>query len=119
MLAKLGIYTIGSGFSLALAARIVPGAAYSGGWEFLALAGFAIALLNLAVAPILKILALPLRILTLNLFSLVIDMAMVWVANAILPELVLTGIIPLFWTTLIVLIVNSILWQIFSPSFKS
>lgn len=119
MLAKLIIYTIGSGFALYVSARFVPGVEFSGAWGILAVAGFAIALLNLAIAPALKLLSLPLRILTLNLFSLVIDMSMVWLADALVPELRIHGIWPLFLATIIIMLTNSILWTISSPSFKS
>jgi len=119
MLGKLIIYTVGSGLAIYVSARFVPGVQYSGGWEILALAGFCIALLNLAIAPILKILSFPLRILTFNLFSLVIDMSMVWVANALVRELTIHGLLPLLATTLIIMAFNSILWTTLSPSFKS
>jgi putative membrane protein len=118
MLAKLITYTIGSAFALFVATRLVPNVEFSGGWQILAVAGFAIALLNLAIAPILKILSLPLRVLTLNLFGLVIDMSMVWLADALIVELRIHGILALLATTLIIMIVNSILWQISSPSFR-
>ncbi|MCU0653386.1 MAG: phage holin family protein [Candidatus Pacebacteria bacterium] len=120
-LAKMVAYTLGSAMALFFAQRVVPGVTYTGGWEILAIAGFAIALLNLAVAPILKILSLPLRILTFNLFSLVIDMAMVWSADVLLGgQFEIAGLIPLFWTTLFVAVLNFLLWTlILSPSFKS
>ncbi|UMX48148.1 MAG: phage holin family protein [Candidatus Nealsonbacteria bacterium DGGOD1a] len=119
MLGKLIAYTIGSGMGLYVAARFVPNIEYSGEWQILLFAGFCIALLNLAIAPILKLLSLPLRILTLNLFSLVIDMSMVWLADALVPELRIQGIWPLLAATLTIMIFNSILWTILSPSFKS
>ena len=118
MLAKLFAYTIGSGLGLYAAVRFVPGVEYSGGWEILAIAGFAVALLNLAIAPVLKLLSLPLRILTLNLFGLVIDMSMVWLADALVPELRIHGLGPLLAATLIIMIFNYILWTILSPSHK-
>jgi len=58
-------------------------------------------LLNFFVKPILKAITLPLRIITLNLFSLVIAMGLVWVIDILSRELTINGIIPLFWTTLI------------------
>jgi len=119
MLRKLIVYTAGSGFGLYLAVNFIPQINYSGGWPTLAIAGFCIALLNLTVAPILKILSIPLRVLTLNLFSLVIDMSMVWLANALIPELTIAGIGPLLAATVIILLLNSILWLILSPSFRS
>ncbi len=120
MLAKLVAYTIGSGTALFFAALYIPGVTYTGSWMVLAAAGFAIALLNLAIAPILKLLSLPLRILTFNLFSLVIDMLMVWLADLLIPELNIAGVIPLFWTTIAIMALNYIIWTlILSPSLKS
>ena len=119
MIGKLIIYTVGSGLALYVATRFVPNIEFGGTWGVLAVAGFLIALLNLAIAPILKILSLPLRILTLNLFSLVIDMSMVWLADALVPELRIHGLLPLLVTTLIIMAFNSILWITLSPSLKS
>ncbi|MFA6376319.1 MAG: phage holin family protein [Candidatus Paceibacterota bacterium] len=119
MIGKLIIYTVGSGLGLYVATRFVPNIEFSGTWGVLAVAGFLIALLNLAIAPILKILSLPLRILTLNLFSLVIDMSMVWLADALVPELRIHGLLPLLITTLTIMAFNSILWITLSPSLKS
>jgi len=58
-------------------------------------------LLNCFVKPILKAVTFPLRIITLNLFSLVIAMGLAWFTDIISLELVISGLIPLFWTTLI------------------
>lgn len=65
-------------------------------------AGTALGILNAIAKPILNKITFPLRIITLNLFSLVIAMAMVWVVDIFSPELVISGIVPLFWTTIIV-----------------
>lgn len=85
-----------------LAQRYVQGVEFTGPWQTLALAGLALGLINFFIKPILKIITLPLKILTLGLFGLVINMLMVWVVDIIFPELIIPGIIPLFWTSLIV-----------------
>lgn len=64
--------------------------------------GVFLGFLNSTVRPILNKITLPLRIITLNLFSLIIAMGLVWITDIIFPELIIKGIIPLFWTTLIV-----------------
>jgi putative membrane protein len=112
VLVKLITYTVGSGLALWVAARYVDGVNYTGNWQILALAGFAIALLNLAIAPVLRVITLPLRILTFNLFSLVIDMAMVWLADAVILEMDIKNIPALFWTTLIVMVFNAFLSRV-------
>lgn len=71
--------------------------------------GAFLGVLNAIAKPILNKIAFPLRIITLNLFSLVIAMAMVWITEIIFPVLKINGLIPLFWTTLIVWILSFIL----------
>jgi len=78
------------------------GIEFTASWQILLLIGFALGLINFFIKPILKIITLPLRILTFGLFSLVINMLMVWTVDILFPELVISGIIPLFWTTVII-----------------
>ena len=74
--------------------------------------------LNFFIKPILNKIALPLRILTLNLFSLIIAMGMLWITDTVFPELEIVGIISLFWTTLIVWGISFILLK-WMPNRKS
>ena len=85
-----------------LAVNFVPGVDFTGSLKSLAIAGVLLGLVNFFVKPILKIVTLPLRMLTLGLFELVINMAMVWAIDIFYSELIITGLLPLFWTTLIV-----------------
>jgi len=71
-------------------------------WQILLLVGGVLGLINFFLKPILKAITLPLRILTFGLFSFVINMLMVWIADILFLELVITGLIPLFWTTAII-----------------
>jgi putative membrane protein len=64
--------------------------------------GAFLGILNGIVKPIINKIAFPLRIITLNLFSLVVAMAMVWITDVIFPELVISGISAYFWTTVII-----------------
>jgi len=85
-----------------LAERFVPGVSFTGDWKTLIIAGGILGLLNLFIKPILKIITIPLRILTFGLFGLVINMLIVWVTDIIFPELIIRGIVPLFLTSVIV-----------------
>lgn len=85
-----------------LAQRYVPGVEFTGSWQTLAISGLILGLLNFFIKPILKIITWPLKILTFGLFSLVINMLIVWAVDIVFPELIIPGIIPLFWTSLIV-----------------
>jgi len=66
-------------------------------------------LVNSFIKPILKIITLPLRILTFGLFGLIINMLMIWLVDIFFPELIIAGLIPLFWLTFIVWILSFLL----------
>ena len=78
------------------------GIEFTASWQILLLIGFALGLINFFIKPILKMITLPLRILTFGLFSLVINVGIIWTVDILFPELVISGIIPLFWTTVII-----------------
>jgi putative membrane protein len=85
-----------------IAVSFVPGVEFTGSLKGLAIAGCLLGLINFFVKPILKLVTLPIRMLTLGLFEIIINMAMVWVIDIVYAELIVMGIIPLFWTTLVV-----------------
>ncbi|MDP3901247.1 MAG: phage holin family protein [bacterium] len=85
-----------------LATQFVPGVAFNGTWQVLVVTGLILGFLNGILKPALKILTLPLTILTLGLFALVLNMLLVWVVDILFAELVIQGLIALFWTTLII-----------------
>lgn len=58
---------------------IVPGLTFEGAWGSLVLMALLVALANAVVIPILKLLALPLRILTLGLATLAINIGVLLV----------------------------------------
>lgn len=56
-------------FSLWLVSQVIPALSIVGGWQVLLLAGLVLSFLNLLVAPVLKILFLPINLLTFGLLS--------------------------------------------------
>jgi len=98
---------------LALALLLVPGVTVPGNTtqviKIIILAGIVLGLFNYFLKPILKLITLPLRLLTLGLFGLVINMVIVWVVDVIFtPEISIIGLWPLFWTSLLVWVANLI-----------
>jgi len=103
----LGIF-LATKFVPGVSLEILPGQSslfgieFTASWQILLLIGFALGLINFFIKPILKMITLPLRILTFGLFSLVINVGIIWTVDILFPELVISGIIPLFWTTVII-----------------
>ena len=65
---------------------LIPGLSFTGEWWWFAVFGLVIGLVNAYIKPAGKMLALPLRILTLGLFTLVVNITLmvvlIWVAQA-------------------------------------
>ena len=97
---------IGGIASFWLAVRFVPGVDFIGEIKYLIMAGAFLGLINFFIKPIISAITLPLRLLTLGLFGLIINMGLIWFVSLVFPELVIAGIVPLFWITLIVWIVG-------------
>ena len=115
----LGIF-LATKFVPGVSLEVIPGQSslfgieFTTSWQILLLIGFALGLINFFIKPVLKMITLPLRILTFGLFGLVINMVMVWTVDILFPELVIQGIIPLFWLSIIIWGV-SLLLGIYQP----
>ncbi|MCS7179271.1 MAG: phage holin family protein [Anaerolineae bacterium] len=97
--------------ALLVAAWIVPGIRVSGtAWVAYALMAIILGLVNALVRPVLKLLTCPLILLTLGLFTLVINGLTLWlsarIANALGIGFHVDGFWPAFWGALIVSIVS-------------
>lgn len=104
---KLFFHIISGILGLFLAAKFVPGVEFMGDYKMLLIIGGVLGIINFFIKPILKVISLPIRILTLGLFSLVINMGLVWLIEILFPkELEITGFLPLFWTTIIIWLLN-------------
>ena len=75
-----------------LAAYLVPGVSVRDFWSAL-IAALVIGLVNAIIRPIAIILTLPINILTLGLFTLVINALMFWLASSVVPGFKVDG----FW----------------------
>lgn len=99
---RLLVQILTNALAIFLAAYLVPGIVFTGNILNLLIAGLILGLINFLIKPILKIIAAPLLILTLGLFSLVINMALLWLLEYFVPELTITGLWAYFWGSLIV-----------------
>ena len=69
------------------ATRLVSGISFDGDWRLLLAVALVFGVLNAAVRPILMLLTLPLFILTLGLFTFVLNAVMLWLTGSISDSL--------------------------------
>ncbi|MEK7533311.1 MAG: phage holin family protein [Patescibacteria group bacterium] len=80
-------------FSLWLVSQIIPALVISGGWPVLLMAGLVLSLLMLLVAPLLKILFIPINLLTFGLLSWVINVVVLYLLTVFV-----SGVSVVAWT---------------------
>lgn len=99
LLGKIIASTIGIGLS----DYFIQGVVSDGRLETILLIGLVLGLLLFFIKPILNLITLPLKIITLNLFSFFIVAFLIWLTTIIFQgKLVITDTPSLIWTTLIV-----------------
>lgn len=72
--------------SLWMVTRMLPGLTYSGGLKSLALGGLAFMLINFLLVPLLKILFLPLNLLTLGFFAWITNVLALYALTTIVSD---------------------------------
>ena len=108
--------------ALYLATLLVPGVEAQGNFgeqiKILFLAGVVLGLVNFFIKPIVNLITFPLRLLTFGLFSLVVNMGMVWIVDIFFPKLIIPGLGGLFWTGFIVWILSLLFVRKRRPKLK-
>lgn len=99
------LYTLAA---LWLADNFVDGFSVNGELRGFVIAGVIVTILNSTVRPILKIISGPLIMLSLGLFSLVINAAILWFAANFTVYLTISGITALIWATIVISVINFI-----------
>jgi len=103
---RLIIQILTNALSIFLANYLLDGFVFTGNILTLMVSGFILGLINFFLKPILKIITAPLYILTLGLFSIVINMFLLYILDYLVPELSITGIWTYFWASIIISAVN-------------
>lgn len=94
--------------ALYLAASFLPGFTISAApAEFIAAAAI-LALIHLIVRPILSLVSFPFIIITFGLFHIVINIALLWIGDAVTPSLTIADFKTLFAASIIVGLANAI-----------
>lgn len=88
-----------------LVSSLVPGISVDGFFTAF-LTAFVIGLINAVIRPVLVLLSLPITILTLGLFTLVINALMFWLASALVPGFQVAGFGAAFFGAIVFWIIS-------------
>jgi putative membrane protein len=94
-----------SALSIVIVAQLIPGFEVRGFGTAL-IAAVVIGLINATIGIFVKLLTLPLTIVTFGLFLLVVNALMLLFASALVPGFIVTGFVPAFFGAVVLSLVN-------------
>ena len=97
---------LGTVAAVMLTVNLVPGISVSGGWTTLFLVALVWSVIVMVVRPVLALLTLPITIITLGLFSFVLNAFLFYAMTWIVPGFTVTGFFPALLGALVLSIVS-------------
>ena len=96
-----------------LTVNLVPGISMAGGWTTLLLVSLAWSVIITVIKPVLSILSLPLTIITLGLFSFVLNALLFWGMEFIVPGFDVEGFLPALLGSIVLSIFSWLIEKVF------
>jgi len=85
---------LGTVGAVMLTVHLVPGVSVSGGWPTLFLVALVWSVIALVIKPVLSLLTLPITILTLGIFSFVLNAFLFYAMTWVVPGFTVEGFVP-------------------------
>jgi len=114
LLKRIALRWLINGLAIFAATQIVPGIQTEGGWAVIAIMAVILGLANALIAPVLKLLTCPLIILTLGLFTLVINAVVFWFSAWVGQWFDLGFYVDNFWAAFLGALVVSVVSMVLS-----
>ena len=104
---------LGTVAAVMLTVNLVPGITVSGGWRTILLVAVVWSVIVMVVKPVLGILTLPITILTLGLFSFILNALLFWAMSLVVPGFAVAGFLPALLGALVLSLLTWLINQIF------
>src|SRR5688500_13899885 len=101
-----------SALAVIISSYIIPGVSVLGFMDAV-LAAIVLGIVNLVIRPLILLFTLPLNILTLGLFTLVVNAFMVLIVAKIVPGFNVSGLLSAFLFSLVLSIVSTLIFKLF------
>ena len=95
-----------------LTVNLVPGIIVAGGWTTMLLVALVWSVITMVIRPVLQLLALPITIITLGLFSFVLNALLFWGMEFIVPGFDVTGFIPALLGSIVLSLVSWLIQKV-------
>lgn len=103
---KIIIHLIVSSLAIIVATYLVPGATITP--VSAVVLAVVLGIINIFIKPVVKLIALPITILTLGIFSLIINALFIVLASKIVPGFNVAGFWTAFWFSIVLSLINAL-----------
>ncbi len=103
---QLIFYFLSNILALLVATYFIEGFILEPGLNSLVLTAVALTLINTLIRPIIKLILTPIILFTFGLGVIIVNTLMLYLLDKLLPNITITGVLPLFYATLIISVVN-------------
>jgi putative membrane protein len=117
MLVKVLVAWVILAAAIAIAAAIMPSVDVDGGVATLLGISMVFALVNALIGPVLRLISLPLTLLTLGLFALVVNGVLFGITAGLLDSLDVGGLLSTIVAALVISVVTAALWFVVDRAF--
>lgn len=97
---------LGTAAAVYLTVYLVPGITISGGWTTTLLVALVWSVITMVIRPVLAILTLPITIITLGLFSFILNAVLFWAMTLIVPGFEVAGFVPALLGAVVLSVIN-------------
>lgn len=115
MIAWLFISWAANAITLAIVAWLLKGVTFHHSFWSLAVSAAVFGILNTILKPILRLITLPLALITLGIAWFFVSMAMLWLTQLIVPKFEIHGFWNYVWATILVWLVNVVVDAVLRP----
>jgi putative membrane protein len=113
-ISRIIIHILANAIAIKIADFSVSGFNFSGSWIELLFAGVILGIFNSLIKPVVELIALPVIFLTLGLFAVIINIALLILASNFLPNFSIHGFWAAFWGIIVISLVNHVVMA-FAP----
>jgi putative membrane protein len=103
---------LGTVAAVFLTIYLVPGLASTGGWTTILLVALIWSVITMVIRPVLKILTLPITLITFGLFSFVLNALLFWAMELIVPGFVVQNFIAAFLGAIVLSILTWLIHKV-------
>lgn len=104
---------LGTAAAVYLTVYLVPGITISGGWTTTLLVALVWSVITLVIRPVLSIMTLPITIVTLGIFSFILNALLFWAMTLIVPGFEVAGFFPALLGVIVLSVLSWLINKLF------